>query len=67
MRMYMMDFGYIMLGFGNSMSYSFGYSLLRGDTRDVLHRERNQILGYQVILAGFPSRITVVGSGAECR
>ncbi|KAH7709785.1 hypothetical protein AAVH_22943 [Aphelenchoides avenae] len=46
-RMYATDFGYILLGFGNSMSYSFGYALLRGDTRDVLHRERNQILSYQ--------------------
>ncbi|KAH7714871.1 hypothetical protein AAVH_17763 [Aphelenchoides avenae] len=42
-----MDFGYILLGFGNATSYSFGFSLLRGDSRDVLHRKRDQLLSYQ--------------------
>lgn len=49
-RMYVIDFGYILLGFGNATSYSFGFSLLRGDSRDVLHRKRDQLLSYQVFV-----------------
>lgn len=53
--MYVMDFGYILLGFGNATSYSFGFSLLRGDSRDVLHRKRDQLLSYQVFVTYIPT------------
>ncbi|KAH7701296.1 hypothetical protein AAVH_31572 [Aphelenchoides avenae] len=51
--MYVTDCGYMLLGFGNATSYSFGFSLLRGDSRDFLHRKRDQFLSYQPYAAHF--------------
>lgn len=47
-RMIVVDAGFILFGFGDAMTFNFGYSFLYGDTRKTPQTRQDVLIDYQV-------------------